>query len=163
MKLNSEQMQYFYEVASPILKHPAYLELKKYAHHVNTDRYEHCLNVAVFSYCYAIKHNKKVDLASLIRGALLHDFFLGDIKSKETRPKHHRRTHPQLALETAEKYFTLNDVEKDIIIKHMYPLTPGYPLFTESHIVVNGDNFCSCCEFLSLSEPRRVLKKEYNL
>lgn len=149
MKLTAEQIEFFNDVAEPIISHPGYQELKKYAQHADTDRFQHCYNVAFSSYCWALSHNKKIDYEALIRGALLHDFFLGDIKNRDTRPKHHQRTHPKLALATAKKYFSINEIEEDIITKHMYPLTFGFPHYTETHIVINVDNFCSIKEVIN--------------
>ena len=62
----------------------------------------------------------------------------------------HGFTHPKTALKNASQVFELNDREKDIIIKHMFPLTPGLPRFKESWIVTISDKICSIMEILHL-------------
>jgi len=43
--------------------------------------------------------------------------------------------HPRVALENAIEHFDLNDTEKDIIEKHMWPLTIRLPKTKESLVV----------------------------
>ncbi len=50
--------------------------------------------------------------------------------------------------------FTLTDIEKDIIKKHMFPLTPIPPVHIESWIVCIADKICSAGE--TLNPARKV-------
>ena len=86
----------------------------------------------------------------LYAAGLLHDMFLYDwhTHGKETGNRFHGLTHPKVALENAEKEFHLNDVERDIILKHMWPLTPVPPLYRESYVVLYHDKICSTRETL---------------
>ena len=76
------------------------------------------------------KHPSKIDLKDLIRGALLHDYFLYDLhgKSENVNALTHCFTHPKRALENAmNAYPDLSETEQDIIKRHMFPLTPIPP------------------------------------
>ena len=80
----------------------------------------------------------------LIRGALLHDYFLYDWHRAQKRL--HGFTHPSAALTNAERDFKLSDTERDIIKKHMFPLTVVPPLCREGWIVCLVDKACSIYE-----------------
>ena len=49
-------------------------------------------------------------------------------------------------LANADRDFGLNDIERDIISKHMFPLTPHLPSFRESVIVGLADKWCAIAE-----------------
>lgn len=134
-----------------ILLDPKSQQMKKCYQHGTTTVFEHCVSVAKFSLLMAYYLERrlkiKVDRDSLIRGALLHDYFLYDWHDK-TIPGHniHGFTHPRTACNNAERDFGLNKVEKDIISKHMFPLTIVPPRYRESVIVTLADKWCALCE-----------------
>ena len=45
------------------------------------------------------------------------------------------KKHPEIALENACKYFDIDEVQKDIIRKHMFPATKELPSYKESFLV----------------------------
>ena len=55
--------------------------------------------------------------------------------------------HPQIALHNAQKLFHLTDLEKDIILKHMWPLTLSIPKYRESFVVTFIDKYCAFKEW----------------
>lgn len=121
-----------------------FLSMENYVHHGKVSCLEHSLHV---SYCsYLISKRLGLDFLSTARGALLHDFFLYDWHSTKTEGGLHGFTHPKLALENANQYFELNEVEKDIILKHMWPLTWRLPKFKESFVVMLADKYCATIE-----------------
>ena len=71
----------------------------------------------------------KVDRDSLVRGALLHDYFLYDWHDRRPERRIHGFTHTGIALHNADRDFELNDIERDIIGKHMFPLTVVPPRY----------------------------------
>ena len=77
--------------------------------------YQHCIFVAYMSCRIANKFNLNVDKRSLIRGALLHDYFLYDWHDKNKPAKFHGFTHPKIAFENACQDLELNKKERDII------------------------------------------------
>ena len=119
--------------------------------HGTTSVFEHCVSVAKHSLLIAFFLEKRfgadIDLDSLIRGALLHDYFLYDWHDKEVPGRRiHGFTHPRKALDNAVRDFELNFKERDIIRKHMFPLTLFPPRYRESAIVCIADKWCAICE-----------------
>ena len=145
---NREELQ-FKELAKDILNHEKFNELKLYKHH-DLSIYDHVLKVAKLSY----KFSKflKLDQKSTVRGALLHDFFFYDWRHEKpiinNKKKLHAFNHSLHAYHNACKYFSINDIEKDIIIKHMFPLTIGLPKYKESYLVSIIDKIVSSGEFI---------------
>jgi uncharacterized membrane protein len=147
----------YFETVQDILKHEEFLKLKNFFHH-NSSIYEHVHDVAYFS--YRICKYFKLDYRSAARGALLHDFFLYDWRNHDVpdlpRDKFHGIAHPAIAVTNAKKYFVINDIEEDIIIKHMWPLTLVPPKYKESFIVSFADKYLSSKEFLDEYQKRTV-------
>ena len=67
-------------------------------------------------------------------------------------------THPMTALRNADRDFDLTDTERDIIKKHMFPLTVIPPTCREGWIVCLADKYCSLYETF---EKRSVQKDKY--
>ena len=134
-----------------ILLDPKAQVMKTYTQHGTTTVFEHCVSVAKFSLLMAYYLERtlkiKVDRDSLVRAALLHDYFLYDWHDK-TIPGHniHGFTHPRTAMLNADRDFGLNAIEKDIISKHMFPLTIMPPRYRESVLVTLADKWCALCE-----------------
>ena len=120
-----------------IIAHPSFIKMKDFRHHGNIDCRFHTLRVAEKAYDMA--EYFKADIVSTVRGALLHDFYLYDWH--EGCPPFHGFRHPFYALKEASKIFSLNNIERDCIKKHMFPLTPQPPVYIESWIVSFSDKF----------------------
>lgn len=135
----------FKNIIKNILSNETIQNLRIYKHHYGSNRLEHCLSVSYYSYkmCKFLG----LDYISAARAGLLHDLFLYDCENPETRPKNHIKEHPKTALINAEKLFYLNDVEKDIILKHMWPITFSTPKHLESFVVTFVDKYCALKEF----------------
>ncbi len=153
MKLSYSELHYFRSTLQELMPSPYIQEMQSYVHHGQTSCLEHCLFVAYFSYFLTVRLHLNLDSKSIIRGALLHDFFLYDWHIKGERTGLHGFSHPRAALKNAEKYFSLNDKEKDIILNHMWPLTLRFPRFKESYIVSLADKYCSILETLKKVPP----------
>lgn len=136
----------FREIIKDIAKNPNVLALKERVQHKNRSRYYHCLCVAYNTYCICKK--LKLDYISATRGAMLHDFYYYDWRDKnvEDQKKFHAFRHPRIALNNATDIFDLNNIEKDIILKHMWPLTLKFPAYRESYIVTLVDKYCATRE-----------------
>ncbi len=131
---------------SDILKHPKFLQMGQYIQHGTTTTLEHCLGVSYLS--YRIARSYRLDYWSAARGGLLHDLFLYDwhYVVRDTGNHLHGLTHPKTALLNATKYFSLNEREKDIIRKHMWPITIELPRYAESYVVTYADKYCGLVE-----------------
>ena len=138
----------FYECIRDIVSHPAVLEMKKYYQHCDTDCYEHCLDVAYNN--YKICKKLGLDARSAARGGMLHDLFLYDWRehSKETGDRLHAITHPITAYRNACKYFHLNKVEKEVITKHMWPVSVIPPRYPETYVICLTDKYCGSREIM---------------
>lgn len=158
-----EQRREFYrllkENASDILHSENFQKTRHHIQHGTMPVHRHCLDVAKQS----IKINKALGLGckerDLIRGALLHDYFLYDWhdKHRENYRKLHGFYHPGIALKNARKEYHLTRREEDIIKKHMWPLTVVPPLCREAWVVTAADKYCSLLETLKIRKsPARV-------
>ena len=101
----------------------------------------------------------KVDRKSLVRGALLHDYFLYDWHEPVLAHKIHGFTHPGIAWRNAERDFDMNPVEKNIIRRHMFPLTPIPPAKIESIIVCIADKRCALCETFKVDISSYIIER----
>lgn len=158
-----EQRRKFYrllkENAFDILHSENFQKTRHHIQHGTMPVYRHCLDVAKQS----IQINKALGLGcserDLIRGALLHDYFLYDWhdKNRENYQKLHGFYHPGIALKNARKEYHLTRREEDIIKKHMWPLTVVPPLCREAWVVTAADKYCSLLETLKIRKrPGRV-------
>lgn len=89
--------QEFYMIAKPIVESEIFQSQKAYKHHKYTNVYEHVLSVAYEAFLYAKRHNG-YNLAAVVRGALLHDFYLYDRyapREQTHRKGLHGFTHPR--------------------------------------------------------------------
>lgn len=125
---------------------------KNFVQHGNFSCYDHSVNVAEKSIEIAKMIPLRIDEKSLVRGALLHDYFLYDWHTGGD--KLHGLHHAARALENAEKDFDLGDIERDIIKRHMFPLNIRPPKYRESWIVCLADKICAANEFFA---ARRLL------
>lgn len=120
-----------------------------FVQHGNTSVMKHCIAVAYVSVIIAKKLHIKVDMKALIRGALLHDYFLYDWHEKLLRNQIHGFTHPKTALQEALKDFTLSKREENMILHHMFPLTPCPPKYREGWLLCLADKICATRETIN--------------
>ena len=114
---------------------------------------EHCLWVSYKS--FLLCRYMGLDFRSAARGGLLHDLFLYDWHVKNSSRGLHAFSHPHTAYQNASHCFDLNELEEDIIIKHMWPLTVILPKYPESLVVSMVDKYCAVAEFFN-SERKAV-------
>ena len=135
----------FRNIIKDILANETVQSLRYFKHHYGSNRYEHCISVAYNS--YKICKFLGLDYVSAARAGVLHDLFLYDCENPETRPQNHITDHPKTALENAKKLFILNDIEKDIILRHMWPVTFSPPRYIETLVVTFVDKYCALKEW----------------
>lgn len=138
--------------ASDILDSDNFQSTRNYIQHGSIPVYRHCIDVAWQSIAISKLLGIQCSERELIRGALLHDYFLYDWhdKTRENYQMLHGFYHPGIALKNAGKEYDLTPREKDIIKKHMWPLTVVPPLCREAWIVTIADKYCSTLETLKL-------------
>ncbi len=159
MRLKPDEMAYFCRCLQPLFNNMPILEMDKYMHHGSTSCLRHCLAVAYFSYVLSLRLKIKCNHAALIRGALLHDFFLYDWHKPDKSRRWHGFSHPKTALNNAQRHIMLNDTERDVIIKHMWPLTLRLPACREAFIVCLVDKICTIAETFDYGAGRRFYRR----
>lgn len=146
-KLKKEDYDFFLREMGEITAVEEYSRLNAFIQHGDTTCYAHSVDVAYQSYIIAKQLRLKLDYRSLIRGALLHDFFLYDWHKPDKGRELHGFSHPRAAHDNAVKHYKLNAIEKDIILTHMWPLTlTKIPRFRESSLVCAVDKIQSLKE-----------------
>lgn len=148
MKLKPDEQRFFDSYTNKLLsEHKEIYEMQKYIQHGSTTTFEHVMAVAQMSYWLSCRLPFKFKESSLLLGAILHDFYLYDWHEDDKSHRLHGFYHPRKALINAERYFELNKVERDIIDKHMFPLTiTKIPKYRESLLVSVADKIVSTKE-----------------
>lgn len=136
------------EEAWDILQSKNFNSTKTCIQHGNMTVHNHSMNVAKYSLAISEKLHIPCNKRALIRGALLHDYFLYDWHKKDYISPHnlHGFYHPGRALKNASREYPLTPREKEIIQKHMWPLTVVPPTCREAWIVTAADKWCSLLE-----------------
>lgn len=143
-----------------ILRSPSFRGTRRNIQHGSVSVYEHSISVACCSLeimdglkGLGIRFRER----ELVRGTLLHDYFLYDWHTYR-RPKGlknlHGFRHPETALRNAGRDYRLTFCEREIIRKHMWPLTVVPPMCREAWVVTAADKYCSLLETLRLRKGR---------
>ena len=146
----------YYECVKDIFQNKAFQSMNQFIQHGNTSTRAHCIQVSYLA--YHIAKEKGLDYVSTARAGLLHDLFLYDwhTHAKETGNRFHGFTHPKTALKNSEKEFNLNDIERNGIVRHMWPLTPIPPKYKEAFLVSYADKYCTLAEVFTQWKERAV-------
>lgn len=158
MDYRSEKYLKFYNIIKDMDTNPVVQEMKKYRQHCECSCYNHCLQVSYYS--YRICKLLHLDYVSMARAAFVHDLFLYDWRTKQpNRSGLHAFTHPKASYERASRLFNLNKKEKDIILKHMWPLTVVPPRYLESYIITIVDKYSAIKESYAYMTKKIYSKK----
>lgn len=134
--------------APDILHSENFHKTRQHIQHGNVTVNEHCMNVARHSLAITNALHIPCSRRELVRGALLHDYFLYDWHKSDMEHPHklHGFYHPGRALKNASREYNLSQREKNIIQRHMWPLTVIPPGCKEAWIVTTADKWCSLME-----------------
>lgn len=113
----------------------------------------HCFFAAVVCVRLARVLALRVDTRALVRGALLHDYFLYDWHDPDPSHRLHGFRHAGFALRNAGRDFSLGPIERNMIASHMFPMNLVLPRFRESLLLCLADKICSFCETFHLAPP----------
>ena len=145
-KLPAKKEQKFRDILKETRENSRFDQNDQYIQHGTTTVKTHCINVAQTAYFMSHRLHIKVHERDLIRGALLHDYFLYDWHDKCIKNSIHGFTHPGKALKEASKDFELTKIEKDMIRSHMFPLTVRPPKYREGVLLCIADKLCALQE-----------------
>ncbi len=137
----------FFGCIHDLFGHEMVQSMGRFVQHSDIDCLQHSLYVSYNS--FLVCRSLGLDYRSAARGALLHDFFLYDWHLPKPYKGLHGFIHPRVALKNARKFFILNELEQEIIQKHMWPLTIKPPKSKEAFVVLIADKYCACMETFS--------------
>ncbi len=153
----------FFCIIQDLVKNETVQKMRNFNQHANTSCYRHCMQVAFYTYLVCKKLH--LDYISATRGAMLHDLFLYDwhteAKPDKSFRSFHAFRHPKVALKNAMQIFDLNDIEKDVILNHMWPVTVQMPHYKETLIVTFADKFSATKETIKHLRSLLHAKKTY--
>lgn len=141
-----EEKSLLWQYGADILTAPGMDAERRIMQHGQTSCFAHSVAVAYVSLLLARRLHLHLDERSLVRGALLHDYFLYDWHVPDASHRLHGFRHARRALENARQEFDLNPVEMDVILKHMFPLNLTPPAYRESAVVCCADKICAVLE-----------------
>lgn len=144
----------FNQMVADLLESPVVQQLSDMSHHISITRMEHCLFVAymAFTICTFLGWNAR----AAARGGLLHDLFFYEWTPKSKQHRWHFFTHAGIALKNAEQHFELTEVERNIILRHMWPLNPVPPRYKEAMVVCMADKICAVMEGFGIFRRMRL-------
>lgn len=145
-KLPLEKEVIFREVLSEVRRTSRFDETENFIQHGKTTVKMHSIAVAYTALYISHKLGADVNDAELVRGALLHDYFLYDWHERTIPNMIHGYTHPGKALKQAEIDFDLSRIERDMIKHHMFPLTIIPPKTKEGFILCLADKLVASRE-----------------
>ena len=159
LKSDIENNKEFQNIIKDLIENDTVNQMKFYRQHYNTSCYEHCYIVSY--YCYLICKRHNLDYISATRAGMLHDLFLYDWREKSTEHSLHAFKHRKVACKNACELFELNEKEKDMIIKHMWPLTVKIPNSKEGFILTLVDKYCAILESLEGMKNNLIKSKMF--
>lgn len=163
-KKEYERDEEYLACVQDILDHPVFQSMEQFIQHGSTTCKAHCIQVSYMT--YKICKSRGWDYVSAARAGLLHDLFLYDwhTHARETGEHFHGLTHPRVAMNNAILHFQISEKEQDMILRHMWPLTPIPPKSKEGYVLLYADKFCGTAEvagqirslLLPVLQPRQL-------
>lgn len=139
----------YYKIVEDLLRHKKVQQMKQYYHHGKISTHFHCVYVSytVYKVCCRLQ----LSAYETTRAALLHDFYLYDWHITKHDEKH-AWYHPKAAVKNIEKYIgPLSDVQRNMILCHMWPLHPAAPKSIGGFVLTFADKHCADMELLGFS------------
>ncbi len=133
-------------IVQDLLSSSAVQKLDSCTHHYGVSRMRHSINVSYYSFIICKKLH--MNYCAVARAGLLHDLFHYECKVKRFGMLRHAAIHPRLALRNAQRLTTLSDMEKDIILNHMWLCGKALPRYKESYVVSLVDKYTAVYEAL---------------
>ncbi len=141
--------------AEDLLKSGRLHMTKTFTQHADMSVFQHCAHVAYISCLLCQKLHIRVSWDEMIRGALLHDYFLYDWHDRSASGgTRHAWYHPTQALLNAVQDYELTEKEMQIIKRHMWPVTIIPPTCREAWVVTTADKICTILDVFRLERVR---------
>ncbi|MDE7362786.1 MAG: HAD family hydrolase [Oscillospiraceae bacterium] len=143
-KKDLSKVDEYYSCVSDLLSDKSVLSLGGFRHHCGTTRLQHSLNVSYYNFllCRFFRLNSR----AAARGGLLHDLFFYDRHTHERVANSHPAEHANIAFYNAAEMFGVDELEGEMIVNHMWPMTPHLPRHLETFMITLVDKFCAVAE-----------------
>lgn len=147
----TEVRKYFCSLSHDVIRTGRVRQMANFTQHGTTTTLDHTVSVAFRALALARGLRIKVDERALVRGGILHDFYLYDWHDpSQALDRWHGFTHPGHALRNALQDFPdLTAIERDVISRHMFPFHPLPPRTREGWLVCIADKICTVQEFMA--------------
>lgn len=144
----------YFECVKDLLSDRNVLRLDEFAHHSGTSRLQHSLNVSYYN--FLLCRFLRLDARAAARAGLLHDLFFYDRRDHVPVEGEgwHGVGHPKIAFMNASEMFPLSQLEGDMIVNHMWPLSLRLPRYRETFVITLVDKFCAAAEVISYAMSR---------
>lgn len=144
----------YFECVKDLLSDRNVLRLDEFAHHSGTSRLQHSLNVSYYN--FLLCRFLRLDARAAARAGLLHDLFFYDRRDHVPVEGEgwHGVGHPKIAFMNASEMFPLSQLEGDMIVNHMWPLSLQLPRYRETFVITLVDKFCAAAEVISYAMSR---------
>lgn len=135
----------YLSIVNELIESDKIQELKHYTQHHYGSRLEHVISVSYMS--YRIAKRLHLDARSVARAGILHDYYYYDWHEYGMTMSEHAYEHPIVALRNAKKLTSVNALEEEIILTHMYPSGGGpRPKHAEAWLLDTVDDYMASRE-----------------
>lgn len=142
--LSIENDAEYLDIVSDLLNTDEVQYLKNNIQHSDINTLDHVRSVSYIA--YTICKHSGLNYRAAARAGLLHDLVYYDWHDPDPSHRLHGYRHPGFALKNARKLTELSPLEENIIIRHMWPLTPIPPRYSEAWVITLVDKYCASKE-----------------
>ena len=158
MKNKALNYECFRHTVADLLGSEQVRRMQQIPHHPGTTCFEHSVFVSYVAFRMA--RRLKLDYMAAARAGLLHDLYLYDPRDRSAHPGSQCIDHPRFALRNARALCgELSEKEENIILSHMWPLSPKMPHCREAVVVNLADKLCATIEVLQFHRLIRMDQK----
>jgi uncharacterized protein len=139
-----ERFAQFREAVADVYDTPEIQGLVRFPQHGKINRLDHITSVAYISWLAAKRLG--IDPVATARAAVLHDLVYYDWHENDWSHRPHGYRHPGFAVKNARALTTISKREQNAIYRHMWPLTPVPPRYSEGWVLTMADKYCANLE-----------------
>lgn len=164
MRSKEELENEIMEAGKDILSSEWFLKGFEQPHHFGSNVSDHELHVAFVSLKIAGLF-RNADRRALIRACLCHDMgLIGNRKAVYTTGRMCITQHPLDSAKRAEEILgALTDIERDIIVNHMFPLVLNPPKTGEGALICVADKICAIFDPIMIGRRSARFRERMNI
>lgn len=162
MEVSKEEFERLSNLYKKYYNDPDIALMKQIPMHSGSNCFMHVFKVAKTAFIKGLKCKKQVDLEAILVASIFHDFYLYNWRADRSKLKRHGHTHPDTAISNALKKYPLNELERQIIGQHMWPLNfSRYPKTKEAKFVSWADKVVAFNEMFHTKKYKDKRKEFY--